>query len=316
MKTTPTRSAYPDVYGPLAAKTLRAVLKRELMEQFGFETMGLIADALINRLLEILTDYTPEQIRLLPGQVLWLAVAKDEKCGYGKQMARCKLVPVRLTVLASEDLRQMAEERRALKELNMERAARLLQEAAKQGGVLALTDVEVLLGLGYGQGARLVAAYHAAHPDVVLPYRGTLQDMGRTCTHKLKVIDLKLRGRLTEEIAREIHHDPANVDRYQADFERVYNLRQDGKNLNEICFICQLSPSLVDEYLNLIAKHIEQGAPSTSPSDAGAGGIIDVACAEDRATVGTDPSADAGVVPGDRDGHPIPASFSNTTPKQ
>ncbi len=36
------RVHYKAVYGPMAQKTLHNILKRELMEQFGFENMGLI----------------------------------------------------------------------------------------------------------------------------------------------------------------------------------------------------------------------------------------------------------------------------------
>ena len=68
------RQHYKSVYGPLSQKTLHNVLKRELMEQFGFESMGLIADALIRRFLELLDAYSPERVRLVPGQMLWYAI--------------------------------------------------------------------------------------------------------------------------------------------------------------------------------------------------------------------------------------------------
>ena len=62
-------------YGPLAQKTLHNVLKRELVEQFGFENMGLIADGLIHRFLEIIEGFDPKRQVMFPGQVLWLAVS-------------------------------------------------------------------------------------------------------------------------------------------------------------------------------------------------------------------------------------------------
>jgi hypothetical protein len=47
------------VYGPLCQQTLEAVLKRELMTNFGFENMGVIAEVLIQRFLAIIEEYAP-----------------------------------------------------------------------------------------------------------------------------------------------------------------------------------------------------------------------------------------------------------------
>lgn len=252
------RASYKLVYGPLADKSLQSVLKRELMEQFGFENMGLIADGLVRRFLEIVREYDPDKAMLLPGQMLWLAVDKNEKCGYGKPMYRCKMVPVVLTVITPTDLRRMADERLSPKDLWAETAARMLKEANEQGGVLALSDVEVILGMPTHTIWRVIKDYKQAHPDEVLPHRGTVHDMGRTCTHKLQAIQLKLQGLLTQEIARRIHHDPSNVDRYQVDFERTYELYKDGYRPEQISFLCHLSQSLVKEYIKLIEEHVEQ----------------------------------------------------------
>lgn len=250
------RQHYKATYGPLAQKTLHNVLKRELMDQFGFENMGLIADGLIRRFLELLHDYSPDRVRLLPGQMLWLAVARNEKTGYGKSMLRSKLVPVVLTVLSSEDLEAMANDRKTLRELRPKVVARILKEAEAQGGVLALSDVGAILGVSFSTVSAAVKAYCSEHPDKVLPYRGTLHDLGPTKTHKLQAIELKFMGCLTREIARQIHHDPSSVDAYQRDFERVYQLYRDGKDSNQISFLTKLSRQLVEEYIGLIDKYV------------------------------------------------------------
>ena len=44
-------------YGPLCQQTLEARLRRELMTNFGFEQMGVIADVLIQRFLAIIEEY-------------------------------------------------------------------------------------------------------------------------------------------------------------------------------------------------------------------------------------------------------------------
>jgi hypothetical protein len=252
------RAHYKAQYGPLAQKTLPNILKRELMEQFGFENMGLIADRLIARFLEILDQYRPNAVRFLPGQALWLAVAVNEKCGYGKTMMRSRLVPVTLTVVSPEDIELMAEERTTFKELRPRIVARILKEAKDQGGVLALTDVGLLLGVSANAVSTAVREYQKQHPRETLPYRGTIHDMGPTVTHKLQAIELKFMGCLTQEIARRIHHDPTNVDIYQNDFERVYQLYRDGKDPNQISFLTRLSRQLVRQYIELIDRHVTE----------------------------------------------------------
>jgi len=259
-----TREYYKATYGPLAQKTLDNVLKRELMEQFGFENMGLIADGLIRRFLEIVDAYAPDRIRLVPGQMLWLAVARGEKVGYGKSMLMSKLVPVVLTVLSSEDLEAMAEDRETYRQLRPGVVARILKEAEAQGGVLALSDVAAILGVSIGTVSAAVKAYAQEHPEEVLPYRGTLHDLGPTKTHKIQAIELRFMGCLTREIARRIHHDPENVDRYQRDFERVYQLYCDGKDVKQISFVTNLSRQLVQEYIVLIDEYVvEQEKPAS-----------------------------------------------------
>lgn len=250
------RQHYKAVYGPLAQKTLHNILKRELLEQFGFENMGLIADALICRFLKILDEYTPERIQLLPGQLLWLAVATNEKADYGKTMLKSKLVPVVVTVISSEDLEFMAEEKVTFGELRPKVVARILKEAKSQGGVLALSDVGVMLSLSAAAITKAVKEYQNEHPEEILPYRGTIHDMGPTTTHKLQAIELKFMGCLTKEIARRIHHDPSNVDTYQKDFERVYTLFKDGKDVNQISFLTKLSRQLVEQYISLINEYV------------------------------------------------------------
>jgi predicted XRE-type DNA-binding protein len=256
-----TRQHYKDEYGPLSQKTLHNVLKRELFEQFGFENMGLIADALIKRFLEIIDEFSPEKIRLLPGQVLWLAVDAREKCGYGKPIFRSKLVPVILTLVSPDDLQRMAEERVTRKELYPEIIARILKEAMKQGGVLALSDVGVLLGLSHSRVSRIIKRYSKEHQDDVLPHRGTVHDIGPTITHKIQAIELKLKGLFTQEIARRICHDPSAVDVYVNDFERVYELYRKGESIVKICFYTKLSRTLVEEYIKIV-KELKENTQS------------------------------------------------------
>jgi hypothetical protein len=247
------------VYGPLCQQTLEAVLKRELMTNFGFENMGVIADVLIQRFLAIIEEYAPGQSRLRPYQTLVLAVDKNEKFGYGKRMEQCKLVPVIVNLITPQELQELADGVK-LQELRPRIAARILKEVYDQGGVLPFSTVGLLTGLHSPTtvgGA--VALFYEQNPDVVLPHSGTIFDMGRTLTHKRAAVLLKHQGLLTREIARRINHHPGAVDRYNNDDERVGQLWEEGKSAEMISFITGLSLKVVEEYI-AIRKELQREA--------------------------------------------------------
>lgn len=54
------------VYGPLSQKTLHSALKRELLTNFGFDNMALIADLLIDRFLAIVDEFSTAPGQLQP----------------------------------------------------------------------------------------------------------------------------------------------------------------------------------------------------------------------------------------------------------
>lgn len=247
------------VYGPLCQQTLEAVLKRELMTNFGFENMGVIAGVLIQRFLAIIEEYAPGQSRLRPYQTLVLAVDKNEKFGYGKRMEQCKLVPVIVNLITPEELQELADGAK-LRELRPRIAARILKEAYDQGGVLPFSTVGLLTGLHSPETvSRAVALFYEQNPDVVLPHSGTIFDMGRTLTHKKAAVLLKHQGLLTQEIARRINHHPSAVDRYNNDDERVGQLWEEGKSAEMISFITGLSIEVVQEYI-AIRQELRQEA--------------------------------------------------------
>lgn len=237
------------VYGPLCQQTLEAVLKRELMTNFGFENMGVIADVLIQRFLAIIEEYAPFQKRLRAYQTLVLAVDKNEKLGYGKRMEHCRLVPVCVTLITPEELQELAHGAK-LRELRPKVVARILKEAYDQGGVLPFSTVGLLTGLHSPSGiSEAVSRFYEQNPDVVLPHSGTIFDLGRTITHKKASVLLKHQGLLEQEIARRINHHPCSVARYNDDDERVGQLWEEGRSAEMISFITGLSLTVVEEYI-------------------------------------------------------------------
>jgi hypothetical protein len=250
-------------YGPLCQQTLEARLRRELMTNFGFEQMGVIADVLIQRFLAIIEEYAPLQTRLRPYQTLVLAVDKNERFDYGKRMEHCQLVPVIITLITPEELQQLADGAK-LHELRRQIAARILKEAYEQGGVLSFSTVGLLTGLRSGSAvSKAVAVFYEQNPDVVLPHSGTIFDMGRTLTHKRAAVLLKHQGLLEQEIARRINHHPSAVARYLNDDERVGQLWVEGKSAEMISFITGLALTVVQEYIAIRQEMQKQTTEET-----------------------------------------------------
>jgi hypothetical protein len=249
------------VYGPLCQQTLEAVLKRELMTNFGFENMGVIADVLIQRFLALIEQYAPLQKRLRPYQALVLAVDKNEKFDYGKRMEQCQLVPVLVTLITPQELQQLADGA-TFSQLRPKITARILKEAYDQGGVLPFSTVGLLTGFHANTTVgRAVALFYEQNPDVVLPHSGTVFDLGPTLTHKRAAVLLKHQGLLTQEIARRINHHPSAVARYTKDDDRVAQLWQEGRSAEMISFITGLSLSVVQEYIDIrqeLQEHAHQ----------------------------------------------------------
>ncbi len=251
------------VYGPLSQQTLEAVLKRELLTNFGFENMGVVADVLIQRFLAIIEEYAPSQKKLRPYQTLALAVSKHERFGYGKRMEQCKLVPVILNLVTPEELQELADGSK-MQELRPRIVARILKEAYEQGGVLSFSTVGLLTGLhSVTAVSNAVALFYEQNPDEVLPHSGTIFDMGRTLTHKKASVLLKHQGLLEKEIARRINHHPSNVARYNNDDERVGRLLEEGKSVEMISFITGLSMSVAQEYIDIRQEMQQQTGKET-----------------------------------------------------
>jgi len=237
------------IYGPLSQKTLRSALKRELLTNFGFENMALIADLLIDRFLAIVDEFTVAPGRLQPYQTMVIGVHKREKFGYGTSIANVKLKPAIVSLITPEEILELAEGT-PLRELQPRMAARIVKEAYAQDSVLTLSTIGLLFGVSQTTVCGWIKQYKESHPDEILHHAGVVFDLGRTQTHKGPVLMLHYQGLLTQEIARRTNHEPHRVDKYLKDHHRIVAAYQAGHPFDEICLLTGLSPSLVREHLD------------------------------------------------------------------
>lgn len=136
------------------------------------------------------------------------------------------------------------------------RMARVLQEAYVQDGLLSFAELQWMFLASVGTVSRAIEHYQRQN-QVILPCPGTVLDMGRMLTHKELVVRLHLQGLSVLEIARRTYHSPRSVDAYLKSFDSVLILHVYGLPPKLIAAVLGRGEALVNEYLDLIAKHLK-----------------------------------------------------------
>ena len=244
------RSDQKDHYGPVASKNLRGILRQELLTNFGFEHMFLMADVLIDRFLEIIENAGAIHGPLQPFQTVVYGYDRLKNDTDGRQPYRVHLRAARVSMITAEEMAQLRSGT-SLPQLRSEIAVRILREAYAQDAILSFTDVGLIMCQSPARISQLVRQYREKHPGEFVPHCGSVLDMGGTVSHKRDAILLYLQGNLTSEIARKIAHAPGDVDRYIYDYERVIELVQEGKSSAQIAFVTGLRAHLVREHTRL-----------------------------------------------------------------
>jgi len=169
------------------------------------------------------------------------------------KLSEAKLVPVRLSFFTQHDalLGPKSEARTRVSEMKFARIERYARQALAQGALLTLPDLAVLLGMHVDA----VRHHIAEHPDVVVPTRGRMRDIGRGVTHKTWIVELYLQMHSETEIVERTQHAYESVEAYLREFVRVMTLADRGMNAVMIRRVTQRSLSLVNAYLELYDRY-------------------------------------------------------------
>jgi hypothetical protein len=249
------RTGRQETFSPLRDKSLKNMLRHQFVTEFGYENKVMFAEAMINRILQTVETFTRPADQLRPGQFLWMAVVNDGRKHSRKRMRDTPQVPVILDLVTDEDLEALAEGQ-DFKAVRRRRQARLLKQALAQGGVLAQGDLAALALIHQQQVSQDIATYQQEN-DCILPYRGSVQDIGATLTHKVEVIRLLEAGFLEPEICQRlaIHHDLSAVENYVQTYKNILKLLERGFATAEVAGILNISQRLVDSYVPIIREH-------------------------------------------------------------
>ena len=247
-------SAAAATYTPQTFKSfagaLYAFFKEECPQIGGDRTRRM----LVRCIDDMVRKFFPETSHLRPGQTIWPTVSKDARPGYGRRILDTELIPVLLTLVQSRDAADRAKGKK-LREMKIEAVARLFLESYRQGAVLTIAEVALLLKISASTVSRYVAEWEAAHGQV-LPRRGTIHDMGPTLSHKRIIIrKLFIEQKSVQQTARETYHSLPAVQRYISAFRQVLLCRQKGMNTHEIAYATRKSVRLVKQYERIIDEY-------------------------------------------------------------
>ncbi|MDP2796011.1 MAG: DUF1670 domain-containing protein [Methanoregula sp.] len=236
---------------PTTGKGIESAIKHLLTDEYKFLGGERVQEMLAKDIIQLFKRYTRDPWTLDVGQTLWFAVDKDEKPGPAKTLAKTRIVPVVLSVTHDED-RTLRANGCSHREVRRFKVARILNEAFSQKGVLSQSDVSELLGVSVGTIGKDIREYQDENA-VILPYRGTIHDIGPSLTHKKVIVALFLQNVRTPDIVRKTCHTEEACDRYIKAFKRVKML-YGSMTPREISLTLDMSERLVNEYIALIEE--------------------------------------------------------------
>jgi len=254
----PRRSDRHETFSPLRDKALTSVLQQQFVTEFGYGDKAIFAEAMIERILETIDTFVRPAELVSPGQLVWMAVANHGRKHAKEWMRDTPQVPVVLDLITYEELTALSQGE-SFPSVRKQRHARLLRQALQQGGVLAQSDLAAISLRDRSTVGRDIRDVQA-ETGCFLPYRGSVQDIGATLTHKAEVARLLEQGWLEPDIARKLsptHSLPA-VERYAQTYKNVLKLLERGFRRREIGSILRIGLRLVDAYTEIVKEHHPQ----------------------------------------------------------
>jgi len=240
-------------YEPLLSKTLADSLAQCMHEQFprlgGPRILRLCAELVLQHLDRQMVPLD----RIHHGQTLYLAFDIDDPPSRGKTTAQSRMVPVVLDLVTAEDIHARLDREPRTRWLTRQ-AVRLCHQAHDQGGLLANTDLALLLNACDSTVASLLVD-HERTTGTLVPRRANVHDMGSRTTHK-RIICRKrhIDGKEPALIAKETYHTLEAVDRYLAMFARVRQCRENQLAPEQIAYTLNCGIGLVRQYLDIIEE--------------------------------------------------------------
>ena len=215
------RSRNREVLERSDSKTLDARFSTEI--QHGLNCSPFEAEAVLDVVKEIYFPFlSAEAPQAPPGKITLIAVAADEPAG--KPVVHCKKQTICLTLHRGR-IDDRLIQRHGPAGFRQARLLDLCQQALSQGALLTAEDLAYRVFFVTPRTiSRDLIVVRLAHPDVLIPMRSTLPDLGPVLTHRTQIIRLALQGKTTSQICQIMHHSPEAVANYLSTFTRCAQL--------------------------------------------------------------------------------------------
>jgi Protein of unknown function (DUF1670) len=245
------RQRVREVVERLDSKTLDARFTTEIEQ--GLNCSPFEAEAVLGVVKEVFSPFfATEANPAAPGTITFMAVAADEPAG--KPVARCKKQTVSLLLHrgTQDDILMLKGGPAAFRQA---RLLDLCQQALSQGALLTSEDLAYRVFFVTPRTiSRDLMVVRQAHPDVLIPMRSTLHDLGPVLTHRTQIVRLALQGKTTSQICQIMHHSPEAVANYLSTFARCAQLAKKDMQVGQIAFLLRRGPALIKADLDLLAE--------------------------------------------------------------
>ncbi len=219
-----------------------------------------IIEPMIYELMTLRARFHPLVDAIDSGHMPLAAMSVEAGRNLWKSTREQPLAPITISVLTTPEARTLRSHPPASSDdfldLHARRLARALQEAYLQNGLLSFSELQWIFLLGQSTVGRALDSYQRQH-GVILPYPGTVLNMGKTLTRKDLIVRLHLQGLTTLEIARKTHHHPQSVDAYLRAFDAVLILTLYGVPTTLAATIMRQGVSLIEEYNLIIRSYLK-----------------------------------------------------------
>src|SRR5262249_1832674 len=240
-----------EVIDRLDSKTLDARFTTEIQQ--GLNCSPFEAEAVLGVVKEVYFPFlAAESPEPPPGKITLIAVAAHEPAG--KPVALCAKQTVCLTLHRGK-IDDLLFQERGPAGFRQARLLDLCQQALSQGALLTAEDLAYRVFFVTPRTiSRDLKAVRKAHPDILIPMRSTVRDIGPVLTHRVQIIKLALQGKTTSQICQIMHHSPEAVANYLSTFTRCAQLAKSNLELSQIAFVLNRGSSLVQAYLDLLTE--------------------------------------------------------------
>jgi DNA-binding CsgD family transcriptional regulator len=240
-----------EVIERLDSKTLDARFTTEIEQ--GLNCSPFEAEAVLDVVKEVYFPFlSAEAAEPSPGKISLVAVAADEPAG--KPVANCKKQTVCLTLHRGK-IDDLLFQQHGPAGFRQARILDLCQQALSQGALLTSEDLAYRVFFVTTRTiSRDLIIVRQANPNVLIPMRSTLHDLGPVLTHRTQIVRLALQGKTTSQICQIMRHSPEAVANYLSTFTRCAQLARKEMQAGQIAFLLRRGISLIKAYLEILEE--------------------------------------------------------------